>query len=52
MKKMKSFFTKGILGILAGLMLTANVSGTEVQAAKRISYNKAVLMYNVLSGTL
>ena len=46
MKKTKSFFTKGILGILAGLMLTANVSGTEVQAAKRISYNKAVLMYN------
>lgn len=30
MKKMKSFFTKGILGILAGLMLTASISGTEV----------------------
>ena len=46
MKKMKSFFTKGILGILAGLMLTASISGTEVQAAKRISYSRAVLMYN------
>nr|WP_177295777.1 hypothetical protein [uncultured Blautia sp.] len=46
MKKIKSFFTKGILGILAGLMLTAGITGTDVQAARRISYNRAVLMYN------
>lgn len=46
MKKIKSVFTKGILGILAGLMLTAGVTGMDVQAARRISYSRAVTMYN------
>ena len=27
-------------------MLTAGITGTDVQAARRISYNRAVLMYN------
>ena len=45
MKKIRTFFIRTILGIMAGLFLSAGITATPVQAAG-ISYQKAVRMYN------
>lgn len=45
MKKIRTFLTRSILGILAGLLLSTGTLAVPVQAAG-ISYQKAVRMYN------
>ncbi|HIY02417.1 MAG TPA: hypothetical protein IAA26_11320 [Candidatus Blautia faecipullorum] len=44
MKERRVF--RWFVGILAGIMLFTGVQASPVQAAKKISYNKAVMMYN------